>query len=141
MKKTLIILLCVFSLNALSQSHYFDNCEENTTKNGEWGEWVYSFSEVKISYTSEGKSIGINTAYKIQIFRAGQSHARVDFSVYFSKMEGGWYRYEILAAHTGAEGVKYLKCNTKLSLMANGESGTINIWTYDGTGIGFYCKK
>jgi hypothetical protein len=69
-----------------------------------------------------------------------QSHPNVDFVVNYTKTENGWYRYDILAAMKNADGVKYLKSNTKLSLMAKGQRGSLSIWTYDSKGVGYLCK-
>lgn len=142
MKVLSIILLCALSIGAVNaQSHYFDNCEENTTKDGKWGEWVYSTAEIKISYSDVGKSIGIPTGYQIEIFKAGQSHPTIDFVVYFTDMSEGWYRYYILSAENDAAAdISYLLCNVKLSSMTKGQSGTLNIWTYSNQGVGFNCK-
>ena len=119
-KLTLLLIGILLTLTATGQSHIFENNTENKDIGDGFGQWVNSKYNVQV--TNKGGGV-----YDIKIYSYDKSLPETELRVkYYSRIgigTGGWYGYKPFQSNTIR-----VKSTIKLSLMAQGHEGIINIF-------------
>lgn len=131
MKQLAIICLLLISSGALAQSHTFrGNEEKSIDNNGDWGEWVISSYDIEIRNAGSG-------VYLVRIYKYLSTDSKFILKCKYDRMENGKYVY----IQTGTNQVPFRKieANKKLSHMAIGVDGPLNIWFSNGDVVAYNC--
>lgn len=128
----LLISVSIFSQSVSLLSHTFENIEEKSVVEGEWGSWVASKCDISISQK-------IVDNYILAIKENGESNPELYFVLKFLEKRNDWYVYVEIDLNDICK-VRAVFTSVTLDEMLVGVQGDILLFLPNDKTVGYKCK-